>query len=127
MNLEKVIFAFTIVLAASINFGFFLGEIDNPFHHHVYGLYAAIFFNTVAAILKFGDRSHIGAVLLACSAVAVLQLAGAAVIWGYAVYVSGEGVAKGAIVSIVSLSGGAMLANIFSLVLLMIEVVLLRR
>ena len=104
-----------------------MGEIDNPAHHHVYGLYATIFFNTVAAILKFGDRSHIGAVLLACSAVAVLQLAGAAVIWGYAVYVSEAGVTEAVIVSIVSLSGGAMLSNIFSLVLLMIEVVLLRR
>ena len=127
MNLEKVTFAFTIVLAASINFGFFLGEIDNPAHHHVYGLYAAIFLNAVAAILKFGDRSHIGAVLLACSAVAVLQLAGAASIWGYAVYVAEVGETEVVIASIVSLSGGAMLANIFSLVLLMIEVVLLRR
>ena len=127
MNLEKVIFAFTIILAASINFGFFLGEIDNPAHHHVYGLYTAIFLNVVAAILKFGDRSHIGAVLLASSAVAVIQLAGAATIWGYAVFAAELGLSEGVVTSIVSLSGGAMLANIFSLVLLMIEVALLRR
>ena len=30
MNLEKVIFGFFIVLAMTLNFGFFLGDIDNP-------------------------------------------------------------------------------------------------
>ena len=127
MNLEKVIFAFTLILAASINFGFFLGDTDNANHHHVYGLYAAIFFNAVAVILKFGDRSHIGAVLLASSAVAVLQLIAAAVIWGYAVYVTETGLVESVVARIVSLSGGALLANSFSLLLLMIEVVILRR
>jgi len=28
MNLEKVIFGFFIVLAATLNFGFFIGDID---------------------------------------------------------------------------------------------------
>ncbi|MDA8880913.1 DUF6394 family protein, partial [Pseudomonadales bacterium] len=70
MNLEKVVFAFTIILALTLNFGFFIGDIDNPAHHHPYELYAAIFVNAVATILKFGDRSHMGAVLLASSLVA---------------------------------------------------------
>ncbi len=35
MNLEKVIFAFFIVLALTLNFGFFLGQPDNPHHHNV--------------------------------------------------------------------------------------------
>jgi hypothetical protein len=35
MNLEKVIFAFFIVLAATLNFGFFIGDIDRPELHHV--------------------------------------------------------------------------------------------
>ena len=34
MNLEKVVFGFFIVLALTLNFGFFLGDIDNPDHHH---------------------------------------------------------------------------------------------
>ena len=42
MNLEKVIFAFFIVLALTLNFGFFIGDIDDPVHHNVYELYAAI-------------------------------------------------------------------------------------
>jgi hypothetical protein len=35
MNLEKVVFAFFIVLAATLNFGFFIGDIDRPELHHV--------------------------------------------------------------------------------------------
>lgn len=48
MNPEKVIFGFFIVMALTLNFGFYLGEFDNPDHHHVYELYAAIFVNAVA-------------------------------------------------------------------------------
>ena len=42
MNLEKVIFGFFIVLAATLNFGFFIGDIDRPELHHVYELAAAL-------------------------------------------------------------------------------------
>ena len=35
MNLEKVVFAFFIVLAATLNFGFFIGDIDDPSLHHL--------------------------------------------------------------------------------------------
>ena len=33
MNLEKVVFAFFILLAATLNGGFVYGDIDNPDHH----------------------------------------------------------------------------------------------
>ncbi len=127
MNLEKVIFAFAIILALTVNFGFFVGEIDNPAHHHVYELYAAIFVNAVATILKFGDRSHMGAVLLASSLVALIQLVGAAAVWGYAVHVNGMGLTPTVMASIVSLAGGAVVANVISVTLLTIETVMLRR
>ena len=127
MNLEKVIFAFTIILATTANLSFFLGEIDNPAHHHVYGLYAAIFVNAVATILKFGDRSHIGGVLLASGVAATLLLVMAAGIWGYAVHVAELGLTGVVVASIVSLSGGALLANLVSVVLLIVEIILLRR
>ena len=42
MNIEKVIFSFFIVLALTLNFVFFLDEIDNPARHNVYELYAAL-------------------------------------------------------------------------------------
>ncbi|MEJ1295994.1 MAG: DUF6394 family protein [Candidatus Sedimenticola sp. (ex Thyasira tokunagai)] len=127
MNPEKVVFGFFIVLALTLNFGFFVGEIDNPAHHHVYELFAVVVINLVATILKFGDRTQMGAVLLATSLVAVLQLLAAAVVWGAAEHVSNTGMTPVVMASIVSLSGGAMLANVVSVILLVIETVMLRR
>ena len=72
MNLEKVIFGFFIVLAATLNFGFFTGDIDVPHQHDIYELFAAIVVNFIATVLKFGDRTQIGAVHLATSLVADL-------------------------------------------------------
>ena len=73
MKLEKVIFVFFIVLALTLNFGFYVGQIDNPVHHNVYELYAALVVSLIATVLKFGDRTHLGAVLLATSLVVDLQ------------------------------------------------------
>ena len=70
MNLEKVIFGFFIVLAATLNFGFFVGDLDDPAHHDIYELFAAIVVNFIATVLKFGDRTQIGAVHLSTSLVA---------------------------------------------------------
>ena len=36
MNLEKVIFGFFVLLAATLNFGFFIGDIGNPAVHIIY-------------------------------------------------------------------------------------------
>lgn len=127
MNPEKVVFGFFIVLALTLNFGFFVGEIDDPNHHHVYELFAVIVVNLIATILKFGDRTQMGAVLLSTSLVALLQLFGAALVWAVAEHVSDAGMTQSMMASIVSLSGGAMLANVISVVLLVIETVMLRR
>ena len=127
MNLEKVVFGFFVLLAATLNFGFFLGDISNPELHNVYELFAAIVVNLIATVLKFGDRTQIGAVLLATSLVADLQLIAAAAAWGYAVYVSTEGLDAAAMASVVSLSGGALAANVVSVVLLVVETVTFQR
>ncbi|MCB1791506.1 MAG: hypothetical protein KDJ27_07980 [Gammaproteobacteria bacterium] len=127
MNPEKVVFGFFIVLALTLNFGFFVGEIENPSHHHVYELFAVVVVNLIATVLKFGDRSQMGALLLATSLVAILQLIAAALLWAFAVHVTGDGLTPTVTASIVSLSGGAMLANVISVVLLIIETVMLRR
>jgi hypothetical protein len=66
-------------------------------------------------------------VLLATSLVAVLQLFAAALVWVLAEHVTGTGLTPAVTASIVSLSGGAMLANVVSVVLLVIETVMLRR
>lgn len=68
-----------------------------------------------------------GAVLLATSLVALLQLFAAALVWTMAEHVYSTGLTSVVTASIVSLSGGAMLANVISVVLLVIETVMLRR
>ncbi|NML28789.1 DUF6394 family protein [Zoogloea dura] len=127
MNLEKVVFGFFIVFAATLNFGFFIGDLDNPVHHDIYELFAAIVVNLIATVLKFGDRTQIGAIHLATSLVADLQLLAAAMVWGYAVHVAGTGLTAGAMSSIVSLSGGALFANVVSVVILIAETIMQRR
>ena len=127
MNLEKVIFGFFILLAATLNFGFFVGEIDNPAHHDIYELFAALVVSLIATVLKFGDRTQIGAVHLSTSLVADLQLIAAAITWAVAVHVTGEGMTASVTSSVVSLSGGALFANVVSVIILIVETVMLRR
>ena len=114
MNLEKVVF------------GFFIGDISNPQLHNVYELFAAVVVNLIATVLKFGDRTQIGAVHLSTSLVADLQLISAALVWAYAANV-GQGMTPHTTASVVSLSGGALLANVVSVVLLVVETVTYHR
>ena len=123
MNLEKVVFGFFVLLAATLNFGFFIGDIADPALHNIYELFAAIVVSLIATVLKFGDRTQIGAVHLATSLVADLQLVAAALTWTYASHISAEGLTPAAMASVVSLSGGALFANVVSVVLLVIETV----
>ena len=127
MNMEKVVFGFFVLLAATLNFGFFLGDIANPVLHNPYELYGAVIVNIIAVVLKFGDRTQIGAIHLATSLVAVIQLVLAAAVHVWATQVSAEGLTAGATSSIVSLSGGALLANFVSIVLLVVETTSHRR
>src|SRR3990170_69941 len=84
MNLEKVVFGFFIVLAATLNFGFVYGDIGVPHYHHAWEFVAAFVVNIVATILKFGDRTQVGAIHLATSLGALLQFAAAALVWLFA-------------------------------------------
>lgn len=125
MNFEKVVFGFFVLLAATLNFGFFLGPIDDPSVHNVAELFAAIVVNLIVVVLKFGDRTQLGAVHLATSLVASLQLVAAGALWSYYNNIGPLGPEE--ISSVVSLSGGALLANIVSVVLLVTETVSFRR
>jgi hypothetical protein len=127
MNLEKVVFGFFIVLAMTLNFGFFIGDMADPEFHHPYELFAAIVVNLIATVLKFGDRTQIGAIHLSTSLVADLQLITAAVVWAAFGDLGSNGTSVSTMVSIVSLSGGAFLANVTSVVLLIVETIMLRR
>ena len=127
MNLEKVVFGFFVLLAATLNFGFFVGDIAKPELHNIYELFAALAVSLIATVLKLGDRTHVGAVHLATSLVADLQLIAAGVVWVWAVEISAAGMTAEHTASMVSLSGGALLANLVSVVLLVVETVTFHR
>lgn len=127
MNLEKVVFGFFVLLAATLNFGFFVGDIANPELHNVYELFAALVISLITTVLKFGDRTQLGAVHLATSLVADLQLVAAAVFWTFAAHISPAGITAASTSSVVSLSGGALFANCVSVVLLVVETVSFHR
>jgi len=127
MNLERVIFGFFILLALTLNVVFVIGEIDNVEHHSVWILTIAIIVNIVATALKLGDRTQVGALLLASSLVADLLLIAARIVW----VVAGEDAAMGpgaeAMVSVVSLAIGALVANIASAAILIGDTLMSRR
>ena len=115
MNLQKVISGFFFILAMTLNFGFFYGDIDNPAMHSSYELFAALVISLIATVLKIGDKTQIGSVLLASSLVADMQLIAAVVFWTFISLTSKLDAAS--MSTIVSLSGGALLANITSVIL----------
>ena len=115
MNLDKVIAGFFIILAMTVNFGFFYGELDSLAHHSKYELFAAIIVNLIATVLKLGDKTQMGSVLIASSLVADIQLITAATLW--TIYGVNGTISPEIFGVIISLSGGALLANITSVIL----------
>lgn len=127
MNLEKVVFGFFVLLAATLNLGYIVGEIANPEHHNVMELYAALVVNIIVTILKFGDRTQIGAIHLATSLVADIQLLAAVTTWVWATQIASDGLTGYHMASVVSLATGALLANLVSVTLLVSETMSFRR
>jgi len=127
MNLERVIFGFFIILSLAFNFDFVMGEIDDPTHHNVWILTIAILVNLIATGLKLGDRSQVGALLLAASLVADLLLISARVVWIVAENDTPLGPNPESMASIVSLASGALLANIVSVVIVIGDTLMSRR
>jgi len=115
MNLDKVIAGFFIILAMTLNFGFWYGDALNVQMHNQYELFAAIVVNLIATVLKLGDKTQIGSVLIATSLVADLQLIVAATIW--TIFSVGDSIDPEVFGIIISLSSGALLANITSVIL----------
>ena len=81
----------------------------------------------VATVLKLGDRTQVGAVHLSTSLVAVLQLTAAALVWFFVAYRGGQAIDPAGMAAIVSLSAGALFANVVSVAMMMAETVMLRR
>lgn len=121
MNLEKVVFAFVIILACTLNFSFFVGDMSEPAHHDATELFLAIVVNLVATVLKFGDRTQLGATHLATSLVATAQLFAASLVWLWHSHLLDQPMTGATMATIVSVSGGALLANFVSVALLIGE------
>lgn len=126
MSFDKILFAFVIVLALTLNVGFVVGDIDDITHHDKYELAMAIVVSLIATVMKFGDRSLLGSTMLATSLVADVQLIAAAVVWASAT-LNGATISEHDTVIVVSMAIGAMVANVISVVLLLIETASLRR
>jgi Ca2+/H+ antiporter, TMEM165/GDT1 family len=127
VNLEKVIFGFFILLAATLNFGFVYGEPGNPLFHNRWEFFGALVVTIIATVLKFGDRTQVGAIHLATSLVAFIQLSAAALVWFFAAADDRGTVSPADMGAIVSLAAGALLANLVSVTILIIETTVQRR
>lgn len=125
MNSEKVISGFFIILALTLNFGFVYGDIDRIEFHSVYELVAAIAVNLIATVMKLGDKTQTGSVLLATSFVADLQLIAAATFWGIINMTST--MTPELFTTVVSLAAGAVVANVISVFLFIGETLQLKR
>lgn len=127
MNLEKVVFGFFILLALTLNFSFVDGGVDDTRGHSVWLLFVAIVVNVIATALKLGERSQIGALLLATAFVADLQLFAAATVWALGAHATESGMTPETWAAIVSLAGGALVANVVSVVIVVADSLMSRR
>lgn len=123
MKHRQVMFGVLVMLAASLNFGFILGDIADPNVHNFNVLIAALVVSLLTTMVKFSERSHIDAVQIATSLVTNLHLLAAVTVWAYASNISSYGLTHQTTATIVSLAGGALLANVLSAVLLVGETV----
>ena len=127
MNMERVVFGFVIILALTFTFAFVMGDIDNVSHHNVWLLTIAILINLIATGLKLGDRSQVGALLLASSLVADVLLITARVVWVVEQNQAAAGPSPESMANIVSLAGGALVASIITVVILVSDTLISRR
>jgi hypothetical protein len=126
MSIEKILFAFVIVLALTLNVGFVYGNPEIIAFPDPYDLCLAIVVSLIATVMKFGERSLLGSTMLATSLVSDVQLIAAAVVWALK-SMDGQPLDAAESVMVVSLAVGAMVANVVSVVLLVIETASLRR
>jgi len=127
MNLERVVFGFVTILALTFTYAFVMGDIDNPSHHNVWVLTIAILINLIATGLKLGDRSQVGALLLAGSLVVDVLLIAARVVWVIRENETTDGPSAESMANIVSLAGGALVASIVTVVILVGDALMSRR
>ena len=127
MNLERVVFGFFIILALALNLGFVIGDIDNPDHHSPWLLFAALMVGLISSGLKLGDRSQLGALVLAASLVANLLLMIAISVWAIAEGGMDQIPSTRLAATVIALAYGALAANVVSVVVLVSDTLMSRR
>ena len=127
MNVERVVFGFFVILALALNLGFVAGQIDDPQHHDPWLLFAALIVGLITSGLKLGDRSQLGALVLAASLVANVLLMIGISIWAVAEGGMDELNEPRLMVTIVSLAYGALAANIVMVTVLVSDMLMSRR
>ncbi len=127
MNFETVVLGFFVILALALNLVFVVGDIDNPAQHNVWILTIAIFASLIAAGLKLGDRSQLGAILLAALLVANLLLIAARLVWIAEGDAGSAGLASEQMGLIVALAYGALAANLVTVLTLAADTLMSRR
>ena len=127
MNLERVVFSFFIILALALNLGFVIGDIDNPDHHSPWLLFAALMVGLISSGLKLGDRSQLGALVLAASLVANLLLMIAISVWAIAEGGMDQIPSTRLAATVIALAYGAVAANVVSVVVLVSDTLMSRR
>lgn len=123
MDVRQVVFGSLVLLAAALNFAFFVGDLSDPAVHEAEFLFAALLVNLIATAFKFGDRTHLGAVHLSATLVADVQLLAAAVVWAHPGRSAGRGLQGQVTGEVLSLSGGALMASIVLVVLLVLRTI----
>jgi hypothetical protein len=126
MNKKDILSGVFIFLALTLNFDFVYGDFNNLAHHSIYVLYFAIVVNIIGTILKIGDDTKMGSLLVSTSIVAVIQLILAALLWSWNQNF-GESVSNNNIFSIVSLAAGALVANFLSVIIMIIDTSRIKR
>ncbi|AXM45455.1 DUF6394 family protein [Dichelobacter nodosus] len=123
MRSERLWFNFFVLLALTLSCSFVYGELGSPEYHEKMGLFFAFVVSLICTVLKFGDRTQMGSLLMAASLVSDVQLLAAILVWTFSV-----GMLDGTtMATIVSFAAGAMVANIVSVILIIIETTNLRR
>ena len=128
VNIERVVFGFFSILALALNLGFVVGVFDKPEHHSPWLLFAALMVGLITSGLKLGDRSQLGALVLAASLVANMLLIIAISVWA----ISEGGMNQvsedtALMATVISLAYGALAANAVSVAVLVSDTLMSRR
>ena len=131
MDLSKVGYAFLIILALTLNFGFFLGAYHKLGDHHLPLLLTSACINILCVYFIFQRNSKViekrafrgREILFATGLVASLQLCLAIIFWFISI---GTVPTEHISLKIISLSGGALLANIITTCIVILDTLLHR-